>query len=313
MELAAAEERHARFWQERLAALGERRSDGPHRVGLTSRFLAWIGHRLGFGVLVPLLEQIEAVERRRYRNEDVGGLLVEESLQGQLVAGLAPTWRARASGSLRAGVFGANDGLVSNLSLVMGMAGGNVDNDVVLLAGLAGLVAGAGSMAAGEYISVKSQRELFEGEPALSGEDLAAVTGGTGAELELLMRLHGVEGSEASALVAGGDPSLIAEAIAAPGPDITGLGSPLGAAASSFASFALGASVPVVPFLVTSGAAAPVAAAILAGTALFVVGALFSLLTHRPPFRSGIRQLALGSLTATGTYLVGAAVDALVS
>jgi vacuolar iron transporter family protein len=265
--------------------------------------------------IVPLLERVEAAERGRYGGEpDLGqGMAADELVHAQLVAGLAPAWRTRASGSLRASVFGMNDGLVSNLALVMGMAGGNAAAGTVLLAGLAGLVAGAGSMAAGEYISVKSQRELLEGDRPPSLEELQAIAAeGSVGQLELLMRLRGLDPEEASDIAGRGDPEAAAAAFARHRPDTAGLGSPGGAAASSFVAFASGAAIPVIPFFFRSGAVALAAAAGLAGLALFVVGALISLLTTRPLLRSGARQLAIGALTAAGTYVVGLTVGSFV-
>jgi VIT1/CCC1 family predicted Fe2+/Mn2+ transporter len=265
--------------------------------------------------IVPLLERLEAAERGRYGDEpELGvGMAADELVHAQLVAGLAPAWRTRASGSLRAGVFGMNDGLVSNLALVMGMAGGHAVGATVLLAGLAGLVAGAGSMAAGEYISVKSQRELLEGDRPPSAEELAAIAAeGSVAQLELIMRLRGLDAQEASDIASRGDHEAAAAAFARAQPDMAGLGSPVGAAVSSFLAFASGAAIPVLPFMLASGTAALAIAAALAGLALFVVGALISLLTHRSAIRSGMRQLAIGGLTALGTYLVGLTVGAVI-
>lgn len=311
LELAAAEERHARYWQEKLAELGvATEGRAGHRPAATTRLLAWLARRLGVQTIVPLLERVEAAERGRYGDEPQAapGIAADELIHAQLVAGLAPAWRTRASGSLRAGVFGVNDGLVSNLALVVGMAGGGAGSEVVLLAGLAGLVAGAGSMAAGEFISVKSQRELLEGERPPTGEELRAVADGPLPQFELLMRVQGLEPEDASVIASRRDPEAAAEALARARPDVAGLGSPGGAAASSFLAFAAGAAVPVLPFLVASGGAALGSAAALAGLALFAVGSLLSLLTGRPLLRSGLRQLAIGALAATGTYLVGRAV-----
>jgi VIT1/CCC1 family predicted Fe2+/Mn2+ transporter len=177
---------------------------------------------------------------------------------------------------------------------------------VVLLAGLAGLVAGAGSMAAGEYISVRSQRELLEGNRPPTGEELRKLLSeGSVTQLELLMRLRGFDADRASDIAHRKDHEAAAQAFAADEPELAGLGSPAGAAVSSFFAFASGAALPVVPFVFSSGAAALIIAAVLAGIALFLVGATISLLTNRPLLRSGLRQLAIGALTAAGTYLVG--------
>lgn len=316
LKLADAEERHARYWQEKLAGLGLSPGDvEDHRPARGTRFLAWLARRLGVRTIVPLLERVEAAERGRYgRDPDAAaGMAADELVHAHLVAGLAPAWRTRASGSLRASVFGLNDGLVSNLALVMGMTGGNAGRDIVLLAGLAGLVAGAGSMAAGEYISVRSQRELLEGNRPPDAEELRVLTAeGSVAQLELLMRLRGLDPDRASDIAGRADHAAAAEAFAESEPDLAGLGSPAAAAMSSFVAFAAGAVLPVLPFLVTSGGVAVAVAAVLAAVSLFTVGSVISLLTGRPVLRSGGRQLAIGALTAAGTYLVGMTVDTVV-
>lgn len=311
LELAAAEERHARYWQQKLSELGVAADDAaPRRPARDARLLSWLARRLGVRTIVPILERMEASERGRYRQEPdaAAGMPADELVHAQLVAGLFPAWRTRASGSLRAAVFGLNDGLVSNLALVMGMAGGDAGRDVVLLAGLAGLTAGAGSMAAGEYISVRSQLELLEGtRPPSAAEVRALVNEGSVTQLELLMRLRGFDAERVSDIARRGDHTAAAQAFAESEPDLAGLGSPAGAAGSSFVAFAGGAVLPVLPFVVGSGTAALTGAAAVAGVALFAVGATISLLTGRPMLRSGLRQLLIGAATAAGTYLVGLA------
>jgi VIT1/CCC1 family predicted Fe2+/Mn2+ transporter len=269
-----------------------------------------LARRVGLRAIVPLLERMEASERGRYGREPdaAAGMTADELVHAQLVAGLSPAWRSRASGSLRAAVFGLSDGLVSNLALVMGMAGGDAGRDTVLLAGLAGLTAGAGSMAAGEYISVRSQRELLEGNrPPTAVELQALIAEGSIDQLEALMRLRGFDTERASDIARRGDHDAAAAAFADGQPDLTGLGSPGGAALSSFVAFAAGAVLPVLPYVVGSGTAALTGAALVAGVALFAVGAAISLLTGQSLLRSGARQLLIGSLTAAGTYVVGLA------
>jgi VIT1/CCC1 family predicted Fe2+/Mn2+ transporter len=316
LELAAAEERHARYWQQKLADLGVATSDiDEHRPVRGTRMLSWLGRRLGVRMIVPMLERLEASERARYAREPEAGAIItaDEAVHSQLVTGLSPAWRTRASGVLRAGVFGLNDGLVSNLALVAGMTGGDASRDVVILAGLAGLVAGAGSMAAGEYISVRSQHELLEGQRPPTEEELRAlVSVGEVAPIELLMRLRGVDVNQASQFAERNDPRAVADVLAGPRPELTALGSPAGAALSSFVAFATGAAIPVVPFTATSGTAALLIACGLAGLALFAVGSTISLVTNRPLVRSGVRQLLIGTLTAGGTYLVGLSVGSVI-
>lgn len=217
------------------------------------------------------------------------------------------------SGALRAAIFGVNDGLVSNLSLIFGVAGAGVDNDVVIVAGVAGLLAGAFSMAAGEYISVRTQREVYErlihleaheigSDPEAERLELAEIYVNKGLPRDLADRL-------ATELMRDPEMALETHAREELGLDKEGLGSPLAAAGSSFLTFSLGAFVPLLPFLVSSGNPAVVASAILSGLALFGVGAAISTLTGRPWLLSGLRMLAVGGAAAAVTYFVGRLLD----
>jgi len=309
--LADAEERHARHWADKLEELGaDRPRIAAHRVGGRARLLAWVARRLGIGAVIPLIERGEASEINRYDAEPAAPahMVVDERVHARVVAGLFPSWRTRTSGGLRAGVFGVNDGLVSNLALVMGMAGGQASNEIIVLAGLAGLLGGALSMGAGEFISVTSQRELFAGEIALDAAHLEALTGQSN-ELALMLRAKGTPEHEAEAAAAEllRDPEVAARVLAREklGFDPSALGSPWGAAASNFAAFSVGATIPLLPFVIGSGTAALLAAIVAAAVALFSVGAAISLLTNRPMLRAGVRQLAVGAVAATFTYGLG--------
>ncbi len=223
--------------------------------------------------------------------------------------------RASRSGTLRAVIFGVSDGLVSNLALVMGVAGANEAigaGSFVLLAGVAGLLAGAFSMAAGEYISMQSQRELFERQIALERAELEAMPEEEEAELAAVYQAKGFTPDEARTIARRmfSDPehaldTLVREEL---GLDPDELGSPWGAAFGSFVAFAVGASVPVIPYLFGSGFGAFVAAAAASLMALFVVGAGVSLLTGRSLLFSGARQVAIGAAASVVTYLVGSAI-----
>ncbi|MEO5704983.1 MAG: VIT1/CCC1 transporter family protein, partial [Candidatus Limnocylindrales bacterium] len=214
------------------------------------------------------------------------------------------------SGTLRAVIFGVSDGLVSNLALVMGIAAASGgEGRFVLLAGVAGLLAGAFSMGAGEYISMQSQRELFERQIALERAELEAMPEEEQAELALVYRAKGFTQSEAETIAARmfADPehaldTLIREEL---GLDPDELGSAWGAAGGSFVAFGVGAVVPVIPYLLTTGPAAFVAAIVLSIAALFAVGAGVSLLTGRSLLFSGARQVLIGAAAAVITYLVG--------
>lgn len=214
------------------------------------------------------------------------------------------------SGALRAAIFGANDGLVSNLSLIMGVAGAGVDNSVVVLAGIAGLLAGAFSMAAGEYISMRVQREAFERLIHLEAHEIGSDHEAEREELAELYREKGISAELADRLAEElmRDPKVALETHAREelglDPD-GGLGSPWAAAGSSFVTFAIGAIVPLIPFWIGSGSPAVIASAILSIGALFGVGAGMSYVTGRNFFVSGFRMMLLGSAAAGVTYLVG--------
>jgi vacuolar iron transporter family protein len=217
------------------------------------------------------------------------------------------------SGALRAAIFGVNDGLVSNLSLIFGVAGAGVDNNVVIVAGVAGLLAGAFSMAAGEYISVRTQREVYErlihleaheigSDPEAERQELAEIYVQRGLPRDLAERL-------ATELMRDPEMALETHAREELGLDKEGLGSPFAAAGSSFVTFSLGAFVPLLPFLVSSGNPAVMASAILSGVALFAVGAAISTLTGKPWLLSGLRMLTVGGAAAAVTFLVGKLLD----
>jgi VIT1/CCC1 family predicted Fe2+/Mn2+ transporter len=218
--------------------------------------------------------------------------------------------RAGQTGTLRATIFGVNDGLVSNLALVMGVAGAAPDPHIILLAGIAGLLAGAFSMAAGEWISMQSQRELFERQIALERAELAAIPEEEEIELAMIYRRKGFSEDESAAIARRlmSDPeaaldTLVREEL---GLDPDQLGSPWGAAAGSFLAFAGGAALPVLPYLLLRETIAFWIALVLSLAALFVVGAAVSLLTGRSAVLSGVRQSLIGGAAAAVTYAVGA-------
>ena len=220
--------------------------------------------------------------------------------------------RSARSGTLRAVIFGVSDGLVSNLSLVMGIAGASDQGSFILLAGIAGLLAGAFSMAAGEYISMQSQRELFERQIALEKAELQAMPDEEEQELVALYMAKGFPRREAERVAARmfEDPdraldTLVREEL---GLDPDELGSPWGAATGSFLAFAVGAAIPVIPYLVGSGGTAFAVSLVMSLAALFLVGAGVSLLTGRGLLFSGFRQLAIGAAAAAVTYAVGTAI-----
>jgi VIT1/CCC1 family predicted Fe2+/Mn2+ transporter len=211
-------------------------------------------------------------------------------------------------GTLRAGVFGVNDGLVSNTCLVMGVAGAEADPSVLVLTGVAGLLAGAFSMAAGEYISMLSQKEMFEHQIAQEKDELERYPAAEAEELALIYEARGVPLDQArdvaQKLIANPEKALDTLAREELGLNPDDLGSPTGAAISSFICFSIGASLPIIPFLLGLVPAVPIAAAI-AAAALFVVGAVLSLFSGRGALLGGLRMLLIGSAAATATYFIG--------
>jgi vacuolar iron transporter family protein len=214
------------------------------------------------------------------------------------------------SGALRAAIFGMNDGLVSNLSLIFGVAGSGLAADVVVIAGFAGLLAGAFSMGAGEYISMKVQREVFEQLIHKEAHEIATMPDEEERELAGIFEAKGIEPATAASIAADvmKDPQIALETHAREelGIDMKeGLGSPWVAAGSSFVMFSGGAAVPLVPFLFTSGETAIVVSACLSAVTLFAVGAAMTILTGRGLLLSGARMLGIGAIAAAITYGVG--------
>jgi VIT1/CCC1 family predicted Fe2+/Mn2+ transporter len=219
--------------------------------------------------------------------------------------------RAGSAGNLRAAVFGANDGLVSNTSLIMGMAGATGDPQTVLISGVAGLLAGAFSMAAGEYVSVRSQRELYEHQIAQEKAELEQYPEEEAEELALIYNARGVpmETAREMGAVVFDDPerALRTLAIEELGVNPDELSSPLQAATSSFVAFAIGAGIPLIPYLIAPGPDAVVLAAGTAAAALFVVGVAMSLFSGKNALLGGARMLAIGLLAGFATYAIGTA------
>jgi vacuolar iron transporter family protein len=302
LALARAEERHAAHWSAKLQPGGP----AAGQPGWRTRLFGWLARRLGSLLVLGLVERAEAAGDYDADTDATPAMAADERVHALVVAELAQRQRARASGWLRAAVFGANDGLVSNFSLVAGMAGAGTSSQIILLTGLAGLLAGALSMAAGEYVSVRSQRELLDATAhELDPATLATLRDHEAHELALVFRARGLSPEEAEqrveALLGQPDPPAAPELEA--GEDV--VGSAWAAAGSSFAAFAVGAVVPVLPFFVTSGRPAIVAAAVLVGLALFAAGATVAVLTGGPLVRRGLRQLVIGAGAAVVTYALG--------
>ncbi|WP_067243411.1 VIT1/CCC1 transporter family protein [Microbacterium resistens] len=310
LSLADAERRHEQHW---LDLLGEEPSRLP-RAGLRSRILGWMAGRFGSIFVLALAQNAEA--RSPYDAEEFAtpAMRADEKVHYEVVRGLAARGRRRLSGSFRAAVFGANDGLVSNLALVMGIGATGVSGGFVLFSGIAGLLAGALSMGAGEFVSVRSQRELLAATEA--NDDAAAAAGDLDIdenELALVYRARGAAPAEALAkahrVV---EAAKIGARQATTGPvgtraaDHEVVGSDWGAAVSSFLLFASGAIIPVLPWLFgMDGIAAVVTALVLVGVALLGTGAMVGILSGGPPLRRALRQLAIGFGAAAVTYALG--------
>jgi VIT1/CCC1 family predicted Fe2+/Mn2+ transporter len=325
VEMAQAEERHASIMAQRLHEMGV--SLPKHRTSLRVRCLGLLARAFGAKSVLPIVESFEAKDYTAYQSPEqdpaVTALATEERghfrTLGALTSGPAAApaiaqherWhRTGGGGTLRATIFGVSDGLVSNLSLVMGFAGAQAEAEFVVLAGIAGLLAGAASMAAGEYVSMRSQRELFERQLSLEEAELALAPEEERAELVLIYRAKGVPAAEAEALADRilSDKQVALDTLAREelGLDPGELGSPWGAAIGSFLAFAAGAIVPVLPYF--SGEAGwlqVTVSAVLSGIALFSVGVGVSLFTGRSALYSGARQLGLGAAAAAVTYGIG--------
>ncbi|MFC7380721.1 VIT1/CCC1 transporter family protein [Sphaerisporangium rhizosphaerae] len=338
LQLAAVEERHAAHWAGKLAGLGEKVPD-PSRPSLRTRALSWLARRYSVGAVLPFVERAEHADAGLYDADPDAdpGMAVDERSHARVLTRLRQGERADAgeglpvvggrgvarrerwhrsdrSGTLRAAVFGVNDGLVSNTSLAMGFAGSGAAGHTILFAGLAGLLAGAFSMAVGEYISMRSQREAYEREIALEAEELRDDPAAEEEELALIYRAKGLDAEEAErvakTIMKDHDTALETMAREELGLDPEELGSPWSAALSSLVAFALGAVVVVIPYLFADGTAALVTAVLLAGLALFAVGAFLGLLNGRPALRTGGRQLLVGGGAAVVVYVIGHAIGA---
>lgn len=251
-----------------------------------------------------LLPELQVARRRMRRRNDP--LLPHSGpVDGEQAGGAGKT------GTLRAAIFGVNDGLVSNAALIMGFAGADQPRGVLLLAGISGLLAGAFSMGAGEYVSMRVQREVLERMLHLEAHELGSDPDGELRELAELYVRKGVPAELARSLAVelSKDPATALDTHAREelGIDPDGLGAPWSAAISSFVTFSIGALVPLLPFLFAGESVGVLASAVMTGLALVGVGVLSARLTGRSPVVSGLRMLAIGGAAATVTFLIGLA------
>lgn len=312
--LAEAERRHESHW---LELLGGEPASLP-RASASTRVLGWMARRFGSIFVLALAQNAE--DRSPYDDDPwaTPAMRADEKIHREVVRGLAARGRRRLSGTFRAAVFGANDGLVSNLALVMGIGATGVAPQFVLFSGIAGLLAGALSMGAGEFVSVRSQRELLEAtEPSNYADEVLPDLDIDANELALVYRTRGMSTDEALTrarrvveAAREADRTTPYARPAETGDAHEVVGGAWNAALSSFLFFASGAIIPVLPWIFgLSGLWAVIVALVLVGTALLVTGAMVGLLSGGPPLRRALRQLAIGFGAAAVTYVLGLLFD----
>jgi VIT1/CCC1 family predicted Fe2+/Mn2+ transporter len=303
LKLAAAAEAQAERWQ--LLAQQAGAATPAFTPSLRARIVARLLERFGARSLRTVLAAMKLRGLSIYSAPPAPGHVMPTSLEQ-----VGARHRSAVGGSLRAGVFGVNDGLLSNASLVLGVAGAGVGSSTVLTTGAAGLLAGALSMAAGEYVSVRSQREMYEYQIALERAELAEYPEEEAEELALIYNARGVELGQARevsrALLANPQQALDVLSREELGLNPDDLGSPLRAASVSFLTFALGAALPLIPFLAgMTGSRAVIAAGLLTLLALAGVGLGLSLFTGRDALRGALRMVLIGGGAGVVSFLVG--------
>jgi vacuolar iron transporter family protein len=321
--LAATETRHASIWREQLTAVG---ASLPSRPGWRARLLSMLARRFGPGLVASTVASQEATAQGMYDDqpEAVGTSLpadersharvlreVTRGVEGGVLARFEGRHKAVGGNALRAAVLGANDGLVSNFSLVMGVAGASGNGTAIVVAGFAGLLAGSLSMALGEWLSVQSARELYANQIRTEAAEIEEIPAEEEEELRLIYEAKGVPVESAREMahrIMTGDRATALDTLAREelgiDPDELG-GSAWVAAGTSFVLFALGAIIPLAPFFFLTGTAGIIVSATLAGIALFGIGAGITLVTGLNAVRSGLRQLGFGLAAAAITFGIG--------
>lgn len=323
--LADSEKRHAQFWREKLADAGI--PDFSPQPTWRARTLIWLARRFGPQFVLPTVTGHENADSGAYASQpeaEAAAMSAEEQsharllsaasggggVPGSIVAETEGRHRSAGGNALRAAVLGANDGLVSNLSLVMGVAGAELSGQSILITGLAGLLAGAGSMALGEWLSVQSSRELYERQIGIEKEELEANPEEEIEELSLIYQAKGLPEARARelsrSLLANKTTALDTLAREELGIDPNELGgSAWEAAFTSFILFAVGAIIPVIPFIFLSGMTAVYVSIVISALGLFGIGAAITLMTGRSVWYSGMRQVLFGLVAAGLTYGIG--------
>lgn len=327
-QLAEEEEKHARLWEEKLRAMGEKIA--PARPSGRIRFLGWLAKRFGPGLVLPTIVSMEQVDSRRYDTQEdarsaalpaderthartlraISGRPGSAGLAGSEVAELEGRHRAIGGNALRAAVLGANDGLVSNFSLIMGVAGAGLASQTILITGLAGLLAGASSMALGEWLSVQSSRELYQRQIEIEARELEDDPEGEAEELSLIYQAKGVPSDQARKLAdrimldkESALETLVREELGVDPKELGG--SAWEASIASFVLFAIGAIIPAAPFIFLSGMPAVIVSVVASVLGLFVIGAGITLMTGRSLLFSGGRQVLFGMAAAALTFGIG--------
>ncbi len=325
-KLAETERHHALVWEKRLVEAGV--AVPPWTVDWRTRVLGWLAKKFGVKFVLPTIAGMEQGAGARYDHQPevnqtempgdersharIFKMLAGQGtgLAGSAVARLEGRHRSMGGNALRAGVLGANDGLVSVFSLVMGVAGAAMDSHLILITGLAGLLAGAISMALGEWLSVQSARELYERQLAIERQELVEAPEAEREELALIYQAKGVAPEQARQLADHllSDPVHALDTLSREelgmDPDDLG-GSAWEAAFTSFLLFAVGAIIPIIPFFFTGGLKAVLWSGMMSGGGLFVIGAAITLVTGRSVWVSGIRQVGFGVAAALITYTIG--------
>jgi len=325
-QLAATETQHARFWRDQLRAANAP-EDEPAPTW-RARMLAWLAHRLGPNFVLATLSDAEHGDSQGYAAQPESAntaLPAQENSHARILSALAAQGgglagsaiaqfegRHRAAGgnALRAAVLGANDGLVSNLSLIMGVAGAAPEGNAIVIAGLAGLLAGACSMALGEWVSVQSSRELYERQIKIERAEIQHAPQEEQTELALIYESKGLSAQQAQTFAARvmQDQATALDTLAREelGIDPQELGgSAIQAAAASFMLFATGALIPLFPFLLWHGTTAILASVTVSALGLFGIGAAITLMTGRSVWHSGLRMTLIGLGAALVTHIIG--------
>ena len=325
--LSASEEKHAAAWEKKLATL--KVAIPARKSSQRARILIWLAKRFGPQFILPTIAGNEKADSNAYdgqpdeeaqkfsRDEKSHARMLSIAsnstgggISGGSVAQLEGRHRAGGGNALRAAVLGANDGLLSVLSLVMGVAGANMTGHQVLITGLAGMLAGSGSMALGEWLSVQSSRELYEQQIKIEAEEIEANPDEEQEELALIYQSKGLPEARARELATHmmADKDSILDTLAREelGIDPKELGgSAYEAAFTSFFLFAFGALFPLLPFLFVTGNIAIYFSLGLSAIGLFLFGAAITLMTGQGVLKSGMRQVLVGIAAAGLTYGVG--------